>query len=161
MNSQHQIQQQQQQQAFEPGLCNLTNQQQRLLYFIQLQAAMEYLLAQRSNDQSYNWHFKPNSQLSSNGCIPNTNSHSKLTSTDTSYCNQSLNDLSNSPKPRSRTVFSRQQLDRLEQVFEKQRYLTNKERDELSKELGMTNTQIKVWFQNKRNKQKQMLSYIE
>jgi hypothetical protein len=55
---------------------------------------------------------------------------------------------------RSRTVFSQEQLSGLEEVFERQKYLTVSERIELSMQLGLSETQVKTWFQNRRTKWK-------
>lgn len=55
---------------------------------------------------------------------------------------------------RSRTVFSQEQLAGLEEVFERQRYLSVSERIELSMQLGLSETQVKTWFQNRRTKWK-------
>ena len=55
---------------------------------------------------------------------------------------------------RSRTVFSQEQLNGLEEVFERQKYLTVSERIELSMQLGLSETQVKTWFQNRRTKWK-------
>ncbi|XP_062516662.1 brain-specific homeobox protein homolog [Corticium candelabrum] len=59
---------------------------------------------------------------------------------------------------RSRTVFSQDQLTGLEEVFERQKYLTVSERIELSLHLGLTETQVKTWFQNRRTKWKKQKS---
>jgi len=55
-------------------------------------------------------------------------------------------------KPYQRTVFSETQLAGLTNSFNKKRYLTLTERAELAKELGLTQAQVKIWFQNKRAK---------
>ncbi|CAD6196560.1 unnamed protein product [Caenorhabditis auriculariae] len=55
---------------------------------------------------------------------------------------------------RPRTAFTPEQLDRLKQQFLDNRYLTEKRRQELAHELGLNESQIKIWFQNKRAKLK-------
>ncbi|RWS23282.1 ventral anterior homeobox 2b-like protein, partial [Leptotrombidium deliense] len=55
---------------------------------------------------------------------------------------------------RLRTTFTSNQLQTLEDVFARNRYLSAKEKKELSSKLKLTETQIKVWFQNRRTKQK-------
>ncbi|KAI5105293.1 notochord homeobox [Silurus meridionalis] len=53
---------------------------------------------------------------------------------------------------RIRTVFSAEQLHKLEEVFAKQRYMTGSEKVLLASALRLTETQVKVWFQNRRTK---------
>ena len=70
---------------------------------------------------------------------------------------------------RPRTAFSNDQLNRwdsanffalqfcvlrLRREFDSNRYLTEERRGQLSRELGLEETQIKIWFQNKRAKLK-------
>lgn len=55
---------------------------------------------------------------------------------------------------RSRTVFSISQLDALEQVFQNQKYVVGIERTELAYRLHLTESQVKVWFQNRRIKER-------
>ena len=53
---------------------------------------------------------------------------------------------------RNRTVFTNEQLEKLEIVFERSKYLVGTERSQLAAELGLNETQVKVWFQNRRIK---------
>merc|ERR1719361_486330 len=55
---------------------------------------------------------------------------------------------------RIRTAFSPSQLLKLEQAFEKNQYVVGAERKELAKHLTLSETQAKVWFQNRRTKHK-------
>ncbi|XP_051889076.1 ventral anterior homeobox 2 [Pristis pectinata] len=55
---------------------------------------------------------------------------------------------------RTRTSFTAEQLYRLEMVFRRCQYVVGRERTELARQLGLSETQVKVWFQNRRTKQK-------
>lgn len=55
---------------------------------------------------------------------------------------------------RIRTAFSPSQLLQLEKSFEKSHYVVGQERKDLANELQLTETQVKVWFQNRRTKYK-------
>ncbi|PVD22113.1 hypothetical protein C0Q70_17917 [Pomacea canaliculata] len=60
-----------------------------------------------------------------------------------------------SKRPRkARTAFSDQQLRCLERSFERQKYLSVQDRLELASKLGLTDTQVKTWYQNRRTKWK-------
>lgn len=59
-----------------------------------------------------------------------------------------------SRKKRSRAAFSHAQVFELERRFAQQRYLSGPERSELAKSLRLTETQVKIWFQNRRYKTK-------
>ncbi|XP_072484513.1 homeobox protein not2-like [Notamacropus eugenii] len=67
------------------------------------------------------------------------------------YLNR-VNGASKSSRKRSRTVFSSEQLEELEKAFLKQPYLVGMERTQLAKQLHLSETQVKVWFQNRRIK---------
>ncbi|KAG9273626.1 homeobox protein engrailed-1-B-like [Astyanax mexicanus] len=53
---------------------------------------------------------------------------------------------------RPRTAFTAEQLQRLKSEFQTNRYLTEQRRQSLAQELGLNESQIKIWFQNKRAK---------
>uniref|UniRef100_A0A1Y1NH15 Homeobox domain-containing protein n=1 Tax=Photinus pyralis TaxID=7054 RepID=A0A1Y1NH15_PHOPY len=57
-------------------------------------------------------------------------------------------------KKRPRTAFTASQIKSLEAEFEKNKYLSVAKRNQLSKTLKLTETQIKIWFQNRRTKWK-------
>ncbi|KAF3426984.1 hypothetical protein E2986_12194 [Frieseomelitta varia] len=66
---------------------------------------------------------------------------------------RSQNGKNGSPEEkRPRTAFSAEQLARLKREFAENRYLTERRRQQLSRDLGLNEAQIKIWFQNKRAK---------
>ena len=53
---------------------------------------------------------------------------------------------------RPRTAFTSTQLARLKDEFDRSKYLTGERRQVLANELGLNESQIKIWYQNKRAK---------
>ncbi|XP_066457788.1 homeobox protein zampogna-like [Eleutherodactylus coqui] len=68
-----------------------------------------------------------------------------------------LEDDQRSGKKRTRAAFSHAQVYELERRFSLQRYLSGPERADLAAALKLTETQIKIWFQNRRYKTKRKL----
>ncbi|KAF4518572.1 hypothetical protein B566_EDAN015738 [Ephemera danica] len=59
---------------------------------------------------------------------------------------------SSSKKQRkARTAFTDHQLQTLEKSFERQKYLSVQDRMELAAKLGLSDTQVKTWYQNRRS----------
>ena len=58
-------------------------------------------------------------------------------------------DLKKPKKKRSRTAFTQAQVRALENRFKMQQYLSGNERAEFAHTLHLTETQIKIWFQNR------------
>ncbi|KAM6149617.1 homeobox protein Nkx-3.1 [Erethizon dorsatum] len=58
------------------------------------------------------------------------------------------------PQKRSRAAFSHTQVIELERKFSHQKYLSAPERAHLARNLKLTETQVKIWFQNRRYKTK-------
>ena len=67
-------------------------------------------------------------------------------------------DIKGERKKKTRTVFSRSQVFQLESTFDMKRYLSSSERAGLAASLHLTEVQVKIWFQNRRNKWKRQLA---
>ncbi|CDS38119.1 homeobox protein Nkx 2.8 [Echinococcus multilocularis] len=61
---------------------------------------------------------------------------------------------------RRRVLFSTFQINEMVKRFEKQRYISAEEREELARQINLTPTQVKIWFQNHRYKTKRAGEYI-
>ena len=53
---------------------------------------------------------------------------------------------------KGRATFSGNQIDELEKAFQATQYLTTAERSRLAERLGLSESQVKIWFQNRRTK---------
>ncbi|RCN46137.1 homeobox domain protein [Ancylostoma caninum] len=69
-------------------------------------------------------------------------------------CSITLRSQQHRRKPR--VLFTQRQVNELEERFKKQRYVTASEREELANTLGLSATQVKIWFQNRRYKCKRL-----
>uniref|UniRef100_A0A6J0TUI2 Homeobox domain-containing protein n=1 Tax=Pogona vitticeps TaxID=103695 RepID=A0A6J0TUI2_9SAUR len=58
---------------------------------------------------------------------------------------------------RARTVFTSEQLEVLEETFRRKSYVGAEERGSLAASLNLTETQVRIWFQNRRSKFKRQL----
>lgn len=61
-----------------------------------------------------------------------------------------------SKSKRVRTIFTPEQLERLETEFERQQYMVGSGRHYLASTLNLTEAQVKVWFQNRRIKYRKL-----
>ena len=61
---------------------------------------------------------------------------------------------------RSRTVFTDLQLMGLEKRFETQKYLSTPDRMDVAESLGLTQLQVKTWYQNRRMKWKKQVYIV-
>lgn len=66
---------------------------------------------------------------------------------------------SDSEDKRPRTAFTAEQLQSLKAEFQASRYITEQRRQALARELRLNESQIKIWFQNKRAKIKKATGF--
>ncbi|KAK3711745.1 hypothetical protein QZH41_007587 [Actinostola sp. cb2023] len=62
---------------------------------------------------------------------------------------------------RNRTVFSRFQMQRMDEKFLHKKYLSTQDRNDFAKSLCLTSLQLKTWFQNRRMKWKKEMLKID
>uniref|UniRef100_T1INX4 Homeobox domain-containing protein n=1 Tax=Strigamia maritima TaxID=126957 RepID=T1INX4_STRMM len=79
--------------------------------------------------------------------------NAKANQSDTNSSNGD-NALDKVKKKKARTTFTGRQIFELEKQFEIKKYLSSSERAEMAKLLNVTETQVKIWFQNRRTKWK-------
>ena len=65
---------------------------------------------------------------------------------------RSTSNLSANDNKRIRTIFTQEQLDKLEIEFNRQQYMVGSERSYLANSLNLSESQVKIWFQNRRIK---------
>ncbi|KAK5639359.1 hypothetical protein RI129_011851 [Pyrocoelia pectoralis] len=70
--------------------------------------------------------------------------------------NSIAEDADTKKKKKARTTFTGRQIFELEKQFEIKKYLSSSERSEMAKLLNVTETQVKIWFQNRRTKWKKI-----
>ncbi|XP_053686568.1 homeobox protein MSH-D [Sabethes cyaneus] len=99
---------------------------------------------------------KSNSEyLTGNATSPDSSCNDELMDNcSESASEESASGTSDDRKKRPRTAFSAAQIKALETEFERGKYLSVAKRTALAKSLHLTETQIKIWFQNRRTKWK-------
>uniref|UniRef100_A0A1I7W731 Homeobox domain-containing protein n=1 Tax=Heterorhabditis bacteriophora TaxID=37862 RepID=A0A1I7W731_HETBA len=70
--------------------------------------------------------------------------------------NSDVNLRSQQHRRKPRVLFTQHQVNELEEQFKKQRYVTARDREQLAATLGLSPTQVKIWFQNRRYKCKRL-----
>jgi hypothetical protein len=108
-----------------------------------------------NNKISLNFDFS-NSYLNAN-IITTANKDNKTSTENTQSFGKTNGKVKKIRKPR--TIYSSMQLQVLNKRFQRTQYLALPERAELAASLGLTQTQVKIWFQNKRSKFKKNGKY--
>lgn len=79
---------------------------------------------------------------------------------DDTYESQNSGQSLQNRKKRSRAAFSHAQVYELERRFAAQKYLSGPERADLARGLKLTETQVKIWFQNRRCNHLSMFTHL-
>ena len=104
----------------------------------------------RPPSEEDNYYDKSHAKSDLNDRQVNDNNINRNLDDDDEYYSDNDSDSSHSKRPR--TAFTGSQLNRLKHEFEKCKYLTGEKRQYLANELKLNESQIKIWFQNKRAK---------
>ncbi|KAM3186600.1 hypothetical protein ACTXT7_004013 [Hymenolepis weldensis] len=99
----------------------------------------------------------PGLQNTNSSISPNGGNIERTSTAGTSESGQGNRGLGNRRRPRRpRTIYTPGQLESLNSSFSQNAYLNLSARAELANNLGLTQTQVKIWFQNHRSKLKKM-----
>ncbi|CAI2356776.1 unnamed protein product [Caenorhabditis sp. 36 PRJEB53466] len=109
-------------------------------------------------DSSSNPHNEPDPSPTSNNSSESPSSPRAGSPNTERSVNGSPNCIGSKKARKARTIFTDKQLQELENTFEKQKYLSVQDRMELAHRMGLTDTQVKTWYQNRRTKWKRQAS---
>lgn len=120
---------------------------------------------QLANDENLkkfpNFTFFPSNKVNldpNNSCQYNGNSikESKINNAvkidNITVMGSNVNELRHVKAKKTRILFSQWQINELEKLFKKQKYVTSNERELMAKRLKLQANQVKIWFQNRRYK---------
>ncbi|XP_055930673.1 homeobox protein Hox-B5a-like isoform X2 [Argiope bruennichi] len=99
------------------------------------------------------------SNISPPGSLNGNSNCSSILLGDTKIAAGSTSDTESGDKAKrkkARTTFTGRQIFELEKQFEIKKYLSSSERADMAKLLNVTETQVKIWFQNRRTKWKKL-----
>ena len=112
---------------------------------------------QKLNESAFNLTPSANLQSKLDPSIAGYNPYSSIPIANQGFSNKMMmpsgNGLSNKKRKR-RILFTKQQTTELERRFKDQKYLSAPDRENMARRLGLTATQVKIWFQNHRYKMK-------
>ena len=117
----------------------------------------KYSQSQEANVQLQQHQQYSNLKLSENNSSGKLDLAQGLAQTSSFYLDSDVNKVKRKVK-KSRVLFSQWQINELEKLFKKQKYVTSNERDLISKRLRLNPNQVKIWFQNRRYKIKKKAS---
>nr|AJS19016.1 vent 1 [Ptychodera flava] len=86
--------------------------------------------------------------------LPSMQGHRPLVSPAASEAESDSSGEGSIKRKKARTAFTQQQIVELEKKFRQQKYLSATERNTFAQRIGISDTQVKTWFQNRRMKWK-------